>query len=153
MNWIYAGLALLAGALLPLQALINARLGHATTGGLFASACSFAVGTIGLALALLLTRQALPSLDTVARLPPWIWLGGLFGAAFVVVATLAIPRIGASSLVALVVLGQMAASLALDHFGILQQPKPIDLLRVIGALLIIGGVLLVLQPWKVRGSG
>lgn len=150
MNWIYASLALLAGALLPLQALINARLGHATTGGLFAAACSFLVGTIGLALVLLLTRQALPSLDTVARLPPWIWLGGVFGAAFVVVATLAIPRIGASSLVAVVVLGQMAASLALDHFGVLQAPKPIDLLRVVGALLVIAGVLLVLQPWKAR---
>ena len=150
MNWIYAALALMAGALLPLQALINARLGHSTTGGLFASACSFLVGTIALALVLLVTRQALPSLDTVARLPAWTWLGGLFGAAFVVVATLAIPRIGASSLVALVVLGQMAASLALDHFGILQAPKPVDMLRLLGALLIIAGVLLVLQPWKAR---
>lgn len=148
MNWIYAALALVAGALLPLQALINARLGYSTTGGLFASACSFVVGTAALALVLLVTRQALPSLDSVARLPAWIWLGGLFGAAFVVVATLAIPRIGASALVALVVLGQMAASLALDHFGILQAPKPVDMLRILGALLVIGGVLLVLQPWK-----
>ena len=150
MNWMYAALALLAGALVPLQALINARLGQSTTGALFASACSFVVGTIALAMVLLLARQPLPSLDTVARLPAWVWLGGLFGAVFVLVATLAIPRIGASALVALVVLGQMAASLALDHFGILQAPKPVDLLRIVGALLIIGGVLLVLQPWKAR---
>jgi bacterial/archaeal transporter family-2 protein len=150
MNWTYAVLALLAGALLPLQALINARLGHATAGGLFASACSFLVGTIALALVLLATRPAVPSADALLRLPPWVWTGGLLGAAFVVVATLAVPRIGAAPLVALVVLGQMLAALLLDHFGVLQAARTVDASRVLGAVLVLVGVLLVLQPWKAR---
>ena len=67
MNWTYALLALVAGALLPLQALINARLGHATAGGLFASAGSFLVGTVALATVLLVARRNW-SLDLVSVL-------------------------------------------------------------------------------------
>lgn len=150
MNWTYAFLALLAGALLPLQALINARLGHATAGGLFASACSFLVGTLALAVVLLVSRPAVPATDALLRLPPWIWAGGLLGAAFVVIATLAVPRIGAASLVALVVLGQMASALLLDRFGVLQAARAVDASRLLGAALVVAGVVLVLQPWKAR---
>jgi transporter family-2 protein len=150
MNWTYALLALLAGALLPLQALINARLGQATAGGLFASACSFLVGTLALAVVLMVSRPAVPAADALLRLPPWIWAGGLLGAAFVVIATLAVPRIGAASLVALVVLGQMAAALLLDRFGVLQAARAVDASRLLGAALVVVGVVLVLQPWKAR---
>ena len=150
MNWTYAVLAVLAGALLPLQALVNARLGHATAGGLFASACSFLVGTLALALVLAVSRPALPSAEALMRLPAWIWAGGLLGAAFVVVATLAVPRIGAASLVALAVLGQMLAALALDRYGVLQAARPVDATRLLGALLVVAGVVLVMQPWKAR---
>lgn len=150
MKWIFAAIAFVAGALLPLQALINAQLGRQTTGALFASACSFLVGTIALGGVLLVTRQPLPAFDTLARLPAWIWLGGLLGAFFVCVATLAIPRIGAATLVALVVGGQMLAALALDRFGVLQAPQPVTASRLFGALLVLAGVLLVMQPWKAR---
>lgn len=150
MNWTYAFLALFAGALLPLQALINARLGHATAGGLFASACSFLVGTLALAVVLLVSRPAVPATEVLLRLPPWVWAGGLLGAAFVVVATLAVPRIGAAPLVALVVLGQMVSALALDHFGVLQATREVNASRLFGALLVLLGVVLVLQPWKAR---
>lgn len=150
MNWTYAFLALLAGALLPLQALINARLGHATAGGLFASACSFLVGTLALSVVLMVTRPALPSAEALWRLPPWVWTGGLLGAAFVVIATLAVPRIGAASLIALVVLGQMASALLLDRFGVLQAARAVDASRLLGAALVVAGVVLVLQPWKAR---
>ena len=150
MNWTYAFLALLAGALLPLQALINARLGHATAGGLFASACSFLVGTLALSAVLLVMRPTLPSAEALGRLPPWVWTGGLLGAAFVVIATLAVPRIGAASLIALVVLGQMGSALLLDRYGVLQAARAVDASRLLGVALVVAGVVLVLQPWKAR---
>jgi transporter family-2 protein len=150
MKWMFAVIALFAGALLPLQALINAQLGRQTGGALFASACSFVVGTATLCLMLVASRQPLPSFDTLQRLPAWIWLGGLLGAFFVFVATLAIPRVGASALVALVVGGQMAAALTYDYFGVLQAPQSIGVSRVFGALLVVAGVLLVMEPWKSR---
>jgi transporter family-2 protein len=150
MKWMFAAIAFFAGALLPLQALINAQLGRQSAGALFASACSFLVGTASLCLVLVASRQPLPSLDVLQRLPAWIWLGGLLGAFFVFVATLAIPRVGASALVALVVGGQMAAALAYDYFGVLQAPQSIGLSRLFGAALVLVGVLLVMEPWKAK---
>ena len=45
-------------------------------------------------------------------------------------------------------LGQVTASLLLDQFGILQAPKPVDGMRILGALLVLAGVLLVVAPWR-----
>ena len=99
---------------------------------------------------LYISRTSLPSLESALRLPAWMWFGGALGAGFVIIATLAIPRIGASPLVALVVFGQMAAALAYDRFGVLQPVQAISASRLFGALLILVGVLMVLQPWKAR---
>lgn len=141
-------LVVMVGTLLPLQALVNARLGHVTAGAIFAATVSFLVGTVSLTLILLAMRPAWPSLDQVARLPTWAWTGGLIGAAYVAIATFTVPRLGASALISLTVLGQLAGALLLDHFGVLHAPQPATPMRIAGVLLILGGVLLVVQPWK-----
>ncbi|HRN61206.1 MAG TPA: DMT family transporter [Luteimonas sp.] len=136
------------GALLPLQALINARLGALTHGALYASFVSFLVGTCLLGLMLLATRTPLLPAQPVAALPAWIWIGGAIGAAFVFAATLLVPKLGAGALICLVVLGQVVASLALDHFGVLGAQRPVDFMRILGALLVIVGAALVVRPWQ-----
>lgn len=141
-------LALLVGALLPLQALINARLGQATHGPLFASLMSFCVGTVALLMCWWLFRPAAIELAVLARAPWWTWTGGLIGATFVVAATMLVPRLGAASLICLVVFGQMAGSLLFDHFGVLHARQPIDLLRVVGVAMVAIGALLVVRPWQ-----
>ncbi|MET0329316.1 MAG: DMT family transporter [Luteimonas sp.] len=143
-----AAVAVLVGMLLPLQALLNARVGAMTHGALFASFLSFAVGTLALALLLLVTRTPLPSLRTLGTLPPWLWLGGLIGALFVFCGTLLVPRLGAAGMICLVVAGQLTGSLLLDHFGVLSQPRPVDALRLAGAVLVAIGALLVVRPWQ-----
>ena len=147
MNPATLGLAALIGMLLPLQALINAWLARQTGGAVFASLASFTVGTIALLAWWLASRPAL-EYAALARVPWWAWTGGLIGAVFVAASTLLIPRMGAAALVCLVVFGQVIGSLLLDHFGVLHARQPIDTLRVIGALLVIGGALLVVRPWQ-----
>jgi bacterial/archaeal transporter family-2 protein len=139
---------LLAGGLLPLQALINARLGQATTGGLFASAASFVIGTAVMLVLVAAMRPALPTLEQATKLPAWLWFGGALGAAYVLVATLAIPRLGAAAMISLVVFGQMTGSILLDHFGVLHAAQPVNLTRLAGAALVALGAVLVVQPWK-----
>ena len=138
--------AIAIGALLPLQALINARLGQLTFGPLFAALASFAVGT----LALLAVWLAAVRPDAAAwQMPPWwAWTGGLIGAAFVFAATLLVPRLGAAALICLVVAGQLAGSLLLDHFGVLQTRQPVDAMRLFGMLLVAAGMLMVVRPWQ-----
>jgi len=47
-------------------------------------------------------------------------------------------------MIALIVSGQMTASLVLDHFGWLgYQLHPINGLRILGVFLLIGGVVLI----------
>ena len=141
-------MVVMIGTLLPLQALVNARLGQATAGAVFAATVSFLVGTVSLVLLLVAMRPAWPSVDQLARLPAWAWTGGLIGAAYVAIATLTVPRLGASALISLTVLGQLTGAVLLDHFGVLHAPQPASPMRIAGVLLILGGVLLVVQPWK-----
>ena len=82
------------------------------------------------------------------KLPAWVWAGGAFGALYVACFTLLVPRIGAAGMICLAVLGQVTASLLLDQFGILQAPRPVDAVRLVGALLVLAGVVLVVAPWR-----
>jgi bacterial/archaeal transporter family-2 protein len=76
---------------------------------------------------------------------PWsLYVGGICG--FIVIVSLAyvFPRIGAAVAIALVVLGQGAAAIAIDHFGLMGMPRePITLARVAGLILVGGGVALI----------
>lgn len=141
-------LVFLIGAVLPLQALVNARLAQLTSGPVFAALMSFCIGTVALAAWWVATRPAIPDIAALSRVPWWAWSGGLFGALFVAVATLMVPRLGAAPLICLIVFGQMLGSLLLDHFGVLHAPQPADPMRVLGVVLVAVGALLVVRPWQ-----
>ena len=142
--WLLLGLVLAAGMLVAAQAGVNARLARHLGDPFMAAFVSFAVGTLALALALLLRRPALPAAGALAAVPAWAWVGGLLGAFFVTVAVLAAPRVGAVTLVALVVAGQFLASLLLDHFGLLGFPeRAVSWGRLAGVGLLVAGAALV----------
>lgn len=141
-------LAVAIGALLPMEALMNARLGQATRGPLFAALVTCLVGAATLAMMMALVRPAASTSAGAGTLPLWLWFGGLLGATYLASATMLVPRLGAAALICLVVFGQLLASLLLDHFGVLNAQRPIDALRLAGAVLVAGGALLVVQPWR-----
>ncbi|MES2835721.1 MAG: DMT family transporter [Pseudomonadota bacterium] len=133
----------LAGAATALQAPINARMMTAVGSPVNAAFMSFLVGTVALGL-LALSLQARPDMAAARGLPPWAWLGGLCGAVFVVAATWGVPRLGVATTITLMVAGQLVLSLALDHFGAFGVPQqPLNLTRIAGVALVVGGVLLV----------
>lgn len=140
---LYVVLALLAGATAPVQAGINSRLRESWAGdAVTASLVSFVVGTLALACYLVATRTPWPGLP--ARVPWWQWSGGVLGAFFVTMTIFLSWRLGATAMFALVVAGQLAASLALDHWGLLGYPaQPMSWSRVLGAGLLVAGVVLV----------
>lgn len=143
MKLLFVAFATLGGAVLPLQALINARLGAGMNGPVWAATISFAVGTIGLLGYVLVQRVPLPTAAQAGAVPGWAWLGGLLGAFYVAAATTTVPKLGAAAMISLVVLGQMTASLALDHFGVLSAGQPISMARLAGAFMLLGGALLI----------
>lgn len=136
--------ALLIGFVLPVQSGVNAQLRIGVGHPLLAAFISFAVGTIALLGLNIALRVPLPAGEAVAKLPWWHWIGGLLGAAYIYLAILLAPRLGAATLVAAIVSGQMVASLLLDHFGWAGYPQQsLTPARAVGALLVIGGVLLI----------
>jgi len=137
-------LALAAGWCLPTQAGINARLGQATGSAILAATISFAVGTLALLLYAGALRIPLPAGASLGALPWWTWSGGVLGAFFVATTIVLAPRLGATAMVALIIAGQMSASVVLDHYGWLgYQLHPVNPWRLIGIALIVAGVVLV----------
>ena len=142
----YIALATLAGLFLPLQSLINARIGAAMNGPMMAALVNFIGGTVGLIVLILMFRLPWPSSAQAALVPSYGWLTGLFGAFFVAQAAFTVPKLGAAGMIALVVAGQMIGSIVLDHFGIMQPVQPITLQKILGAMLLFAGVVLILRP-------
>lgn len=137
-------LAVAAGISLVVQQALNANLRGALGSAGWSGFTSYLVGTICMALLALALRDPVPSANVAARIPWWAWSGGLFGAIFIGLAILLIPQIGAATFFALLVTGQMLASLAFDHFGLLGVPvQPASLVRLAGAAFLILGVVLI----------
>ena len=136
-------LVLFGGAMIALQAPTNAILAKAGGSPVLAALISFAVGTVALTVAWLASGSR-PGGAAFAGLPWYAWLGGLYGAFFVAIAAYAAPRIGLASLITIGIAGQIGMALWLDHVGALGLPRePINVGRIVGALLVIGGVVLV----------
>jgi bacterial/archaeal transporter family-2 protein len=140
--WGYLLFALAAGAMLPIQFGINAQLAEWVGGSVRAAFVSFVVGAFALFVAVLIAARGWP--DRAGDAPWWVWTGGLLGAIYVLGSIVTAPKLGAATLVALILAGQAIASLAVDHFGWVGfEEQPITLLRVAGIVLLAGGVALV----------
>ena len=140
---ILVAIAFLIGMVLPLQAGINAQLRTGLGHPMLAALASFAVGTIGLAIAAILARARLSDAP-ISAIPWWHWSGGVLGAIYILAAVILAPRLGAAALIASIVAGQMIASLILDTrgwAGFAQQPLTPG--RLLGGILVIVGVLLI----------
>lgn len=138
-------LAAIAGVVLPLQVLINARLALGLGNALWATTVSFVVGIFGMFLFLVLRGQTQADWQGALGLPWWAWVGGLLGAAYVTFTIVTVPVIGATALVVLVILGQMLAGVLLDHFGILTQQQPVTLVKLAGLALVFVGTFVVIR--------
>ena len=131
-----------AGVSLAFQQVVNANLRAALGSPWWAGFASYAVGTAAM-LVLALAAPG-PRLSGVSRVPAFAWSGGLFGAIFIITAILAVPRLGAASVLALVVVGQMLGALAFDQVGLLGLPQhAMGPARIAGVACLVLGVVLV----------
>ena len=143
-GWLVLGVV--AGAVLPVQGAVNGLL-VADIGGPFAVATvSFAVATIAMLLVIIVLCLVAGPVGKggsgFAAMPWWGWLGAVCGATYVTSVFTAIPVIGASATVGLTVLGQQAASLLVDQYGLLRLPaREISGVRITGVALLFAGVL------------
>lgn len=137
------------GALVALQAGSNSLLGRQLGHPLSASLTSLGVSLAAVIVALLVFRVPLPAATGIAATPWWGWLGGVFGAAYLTVAVMLAPQLGAATFLACVVAGQMLMSALCDQFGWAGFPvRRLSPEGVLAVGLIIAGV--VLLQWRGR---
>jgi bacterial/archaeal transporter family-2 protein len=142
------GLALLltaaAGGLIALQAPINAGLGK-STGGLPAALVSFAVGSVALAVIVVLSGKA-GGLSSTFDVSWYYLLGGLLGAVYVTNALIAVSVIGAGGVAAATVTGQLTASVVIDRLGLFGLDQvALSPERLLGVGLLMAGTFLVIR--------
>ena len=142
--WFLYLLALGAGISVSVQQVLNGNLRSALSSPAWAGFVSYLGGLLTMAVVLAALREPVPSLKLVTATPWWAWSGGILGGVFILLMILLLPSLGAATLLALVVAGQMLAGITMDHFGVFGlTPHPVSVSRLIGIALVIGGVLLI----------
>jgi bacterial/archaeal transporter family-2 protein len=137
-------LTALAGGLIAAQAPINAGLGR-TTGSMPAALVSFTVGTIVLALVVVLSGKA-GGLSSTFDVSWYYLLGGFLGALYVLNALVAVSAIGAGGVAAATVAGQLTAAVLIDRFGLFGLDQvPVSPERIVGVGLLLVGTALVVR--------
>ena len=144
MTWLYLLFAFVAGAMIPIQAGANAQLAHWVNSPIRAALASFVIGMIALLVLAAFVVRPYPSAHRLGSAPWWVWIGGLLGAFYIAGSIVAAPKLGAATLIALVVAGQTVASLLIDQFGWVGfAERHVTPGRAAGMLLVLGGVTLV----------
>ena len=140
-------LALISGALIPVQAASNAALARTIGGNVpFAALTLFLVAAAASAVAVLASGHGLPESKALAEAPWWSFSGGPIVAFYVFTITFLSPRLGVGNAIALVVAGQVFSALAIDHFGLMRSLTfALTPTRVAGAALVVLGVFLALR--------
>ena len=145
MRYILMFSTLFIGAILPVQAVLNTKLGKQTGGPMVSAMLSFLVGLIGLLIINLITNYTALSNMKLLSVSPWyVWMGGLLGAVYVTCIIFVNQQQGVALTFALVVAGQIFISLLIDHFGLFGSiVRPLSMPKIIGAILIVAGLVLV----------
>lgn len=149
-------LGLVAGAVVPFQTAVNSRLRTYVISPFVSSLISFMVGTIFLLVIIILSGgQLLLTNAQLHAIPWWMYLGGVLGMIGLTTNILLFPILGSVQTVIMPVLGQIMMSMIIDNYGMFGTTRhPLSLMRMVGVLLLIVGVLIVvaLPEYLARNS-
>ncbi|WP_182050626.1 DMT family transporter [Changpingibacter yushuensis] len=143
--------AVAVGLGLSIQTAVNSRLRLNVGSPFFSSLVSFAVGTVFLVLIVAIEGRGI---HLPEGLPVWTLLGGPLGVLALTSNILLFPFLGAVETVLLPLLGQVLMSLIIDELGLFRANQhEMDVARGMGALLMLGGVLLAVMSKRGTNVG
>jgi transporter family-2 protein len=144
-NTLAVTFSLIAGVAGTVQIAVMGRLGD-RIGVVPAFAFAAVVaGGIGVVI-LLAARRSLAGFGNAIQQPAWMWIGGLMGAIVVLTITYAGPRIGPTATVAVFLVGQFAAAIVVDQYGLFGLHRiPLSATRVVGLVVLALGAALTLK--------
>ena len=131
---------LLAGAGIPLIGVLNSGVARGVGNPYTATGIMFAIA-MAVALGFSLPIYGLPTTTQLGSAPPISYAAGLLIGFYALSATIIIPRFGAASFVAFILIAQLLTSAVVDEFGLFSMAKrPIDMTRLIGLTVIVAGI-------------
>lgn len=134
------------GIAMTFQTAINTQLREYLHSPLQAALLSFLVGTLLLAILVIVQTEQRPTLSSLTVIPWYLWLGGCLGVYAISMSIYTAPKLGFLTLSGLIIFGQIAMSMIVDQFGLLGTDKtPVNWQRLLGGVVIFIGVLLTLQ--------
>ena len=99
-------------------------------------------GVVGIVLFLIVR----PDLGAWREAPWWAWLAGAAGFVVVLGISFAVPRIGITPTLSVVIAVQLVVGVVLEQTGWLESAdRPLDVLRVLGLVMVAGGAWLVVR--------
>ena len=132
-----------AGALIPVMAVLNGRLGRGLGEPLHAPVILFVVGLLACVATALLSTRSLPNPVMLADVNALNLAGGLIVAFYVISATLLAPRFGVGNFILFAMVAQIILAALIDHFGWFGvTPRPVNLMRAGGITLLLLGLLI-----------
>lgn len=136
----FAAWTLLAGAGIPLIGVLNSGIARSVGNPFAATTIMFAIAMI-VALSFTLPLYGLPTVSQLGSAPPMSYTAGLFIGFYALSATIVIPRLGAASFVAFILIAQLVTSACVDQFGLFGMAKrPIDFTKLVGLAVIMAGI-------------
>jgi bacterial/archaeal transporter family-2 protein len=137
-------LAFAAGVSFVFQQAVNSNLRVEIASPWCAGFVSYLGGTLVMLAVAFALREPFPSAVLIGRSHGMSWTGNIFGAIYIAISILLVPRLGAATVISLLVAGQMIGSLAFDQFGLFGLPvHQLTTPRAIGAMLLMAGAILV----------
>lgn len=137
---IFAIWTVLSGAGIPMIGVLNSGVARSVGNPFAATAIMFAIAAL-IAAFITLPFYGIPSFSQLGSAPPISYGAGLLIGFYGLSATIIIPRFGAASFIAFILIGQLLTSAVIDQAGIFGMPKkPLDLTKIMGLAVIIAGI-------------
>jgi len=130
------------GVILAVHLSMNGKVGSVLNNARVGNALFWCIGAAGAVLIGLTGWQA-GALQPLKQVHPLLLTAGILGASLVFAIAWLIPRAGAGPVMITLLAGQVIGGLVMSHFGWLGSPvQPITWMKVVGVLVMIGGVTL-----------
>ena len=139
----FFALTLGLGVVLAVHLAMNGKVGAAIDNPRVANAVFWCIGAVT-AIIIGLTGWQSGALSAFSNVHPLLLTAGALGAILVFAIAALIPQVGAATLFISLLSGQVVTAMVMSHYGWLGSPvEEINIFKVIGVALMIGGAIIV----------
>lgn len=136
--------AIIIGAFSATQQAINGHLGTLLKSSVQAAFLSFGIGMILIMIITIFIVHDWPTRQDFLKVEPWVYVGGILGALFVLTTVISVPQIGTGLTIMMALIGQLIGSILVQQFGWWHSKKSrVQGRQLLGILILTVGIALI----------